>query len=421
MQRRAGVLVFLALRPLDVSHPARGQLKALLKLPHAHYLRLGALDDAAITAIAAQRLALSATELSEPVAGFICERAGGNPLFAEELAAILAEQGLIEDDARLRFAANLLPATLQGLLLARIDRLTPDEQVALKIAAVIGQTFHHTILRFVYERLIPQQASAVVQILRSLAAKDFTWLEAPAPDLTYRFRHALIQEAAYESLLYEQRRELHRAVVGWYEATFGASGSDIAAPKRANPLAPFAALLAYHYRSAEDAPNERRYTTMLGDQFYNISAFQEAATWFSRALDLISPDEPGSQTERGRLLGHLARTRFRLGDTPDAIRLFIESLAVAELCNDLTGASNACYELGVLAARQADLSGAQNYLERSLAFAHEAGDMGAQAQALNRLGAICMNQGDEAAALAYYQQAITLGRQQRQAIKLGAN
>jgi class 3 adenylate cyclase/tetratricopeptide (TPR) repeat protein len=421
MQRRAGVLVFLALRPFDAGHPVRGQLKALLTLPHAHYLRLGALDDAAITAIAAQRLALSATELSEPVAGFIRERAGGNPLFAEELAAILAEQGLIEDDARLRFAANLLPATLQGLLLARIDRLTPDEQVALKIAAVIGQTFGYTILRFVYERLIPQQASAVVQILRSLAAKDFTWLETPEPNLTYRFRHALIQEAAYESLLYEQRRELHRAVAGWYEATLGASGSDIIVPKRANPLAPYAALLAYHYRSAEDAPNELRYTTMLGDQLYNISAFQDAAACFSRALDLIPNTDSGPHIEHGRLLGHMARTRLRLGDTPDATRLFIESLAVAEVSGDLAGASNACYELGALAARQVDPLSAQNYLERSLALAQMAGDVGAQAQVLDRLGGICIDRGDEAAALMYYQQAIALGRQQRQAYSLGAN
>jgi tetratricopeptide (TPR) repeat protein len=214
---------------------------------------------------------------------------------------------------------------------------------------------------------------------------------------------------------------LHRAVAGWYEATLGASGSDIIVPKRANPLAPYAALLAYHYRSAEDAPNELRYTTMLGDQLYNISAFQDAAACFSRALDLIPNTDSGPHIEHGRLLGHMARTRLRLGDTPDATRLFIESLAVAEVSGDLAGASNACYELGALAARQVDPLSAQNYLERSLALAQMAGDVGAQAQVLDRLGGICIDRGDEAAALMYYQQAIALGRQQRQAYSLGAN
>ncbi len=414
-QRRAGLLFLLALRPFDAGHPARAQLKALLMLPHAQYLRLEVLDDGAITAVAAQRLGLLPAALSAAVAAFVRERAGGNPLFAEELAALLNEQGLIhrEDDTDLRLAANLLPATLHGLLLARIDRLTPDEQLTLKIAAVIGQTFGHTILQFVYERLIPQRAAALVQILRSLAAKDYTWLEVPEPDLTYRFRHALIQEAAYESLLYEQRRELHRAVAGWYEATFGASVGDIITHKRADPLAPYAALLAHHYHNAEDASNERHYTVMLGEQLYNISAFLDAAACFSRAQDLIPNTDSGPHIEHGRLLGHMARTRLRLGDTPNATRLFIESLATAELVGDHAGASNACYELGALAARQADLIGAQNYLERSLALAQMSGDVGAQAQALDRLGAICIDRGDEAGALTYYQQAIAFGQRRR--------
>jgi tetratricopeptide (TPR) repeat protein len=152
---------------------------------------------------------------------------------------------------------------------------------------------------------------------------------------------------------------------------------------------------------------------MLGEQRYTMSAFQDAVTCYTRALDLIPNTDSGMQAERGQLIGRLARAHLRLGDTPRAAQLFAESLAVAEGTGDLAGASSACYELGALAARQADLPIAQNYLERSLMLAQIAGDSGAQAQALDRLGAICIDRGDEAGALAYYQQAIALGRQRR--------
>src|SRR4029453_3054696 len=80
---------------------------------------------------------------------------------------------------------------------------------------------------------------------RALSAQDFTWLETPEPHLAYRFKHVLMQEVAYQSLLYSQRRELHRIVAGWYESSYGGAEFSVLssefsdAPAQNHALEPF--------------------------------------------------------------------------------------------------------------------------------------------------------------------------------------
>ena len=96
------------------------------------------------------------------------------------------------------------------MILARIDRLPPEQRLTLSIAAVIGPTFAYALLYPLRNQQAAIEEQALMQQLRSLAAHDFIWLETPAPQLTYQFKHVLTQEAAYQSLLYIQRRGIHR-------------------------------------------------------------------------------------------------------------------------------------------------------------------------------------------------------------------
>lgn len=315
------VLLALTLRPLEAEHPAIRTLAGLLSLPGVTRLTVSPLADDALPGLIAAHLGVAPGGLDPALVTLLRERAAGNPLFAEELLSALDERGLlVRDDGRialrgeLEAARSLLPDTLQGLLLSRIDRLAPAEQLTLKVAAVLGPVFSFRPLHYVRDRESAIEGPALHQQLRALAARDFTWLERPEPDLAYRFRHVLSQEAAYQTLLYAQRRALHRAAAEWYEAQ--------------SPEPP---LLAHHYRYAEDRERERHYARLAGVGAADRYANQEAVAFFTRALELTPPSDLAGRFD---LLQAREGVHDLVGDR-EAQRQAIEALgALAETMAD---------------------------------------------------------------------------------------
>jgi predicted ATPase len=424
----SAALLVVALRPVDAGHPSVGQLTQLLRMPGARRISLGGLSPGDTVALATTRLGVAPADLPAEIAELVRARAGGNPLFVEELITMLCDQGLIrieieaQDDLAHRRrcvvagdllqASQALPDTLLGLILARIDRLPREEQLTLKVGSVIGPTFEYLPLRHTRNQQVTINDSALKNQLRGLAAQDFLWLETPEPNLAYSFKHVLTQQAAYQSLLYAQRRELHRIIAGWYEHTFGSAelrvlSLELKMPQTQNSelrtqnlrLAPYVPLLAYHYRQAEDAERERYYVALLGEQMLNAGAFREATTCFERALALM----PHEQVARGRLLA-------QLGDSDKAEQLYQETLALVEAAGDQLATAQVYFELGSLAFHHAKHPQARDYLERSLALYRLAQDRLGERRALDRLGGIYIELGEEAKALDCYQQAIVLGR-----------
>jgi tetratricopeptide (TPR) repeat protein len=132
----------------------------------------------------------------------IASAAEGNPLFLEEMLAMVAEG---------RNGEPAIPPTIQALLAARLDRLGPDERTAVECAAVQGQEFRHDALA----KLVPETlAGRLGEIHQSLVRKD---LIRPAGEDTFRFKHLLLRDAAYEALPKEQRADLHERFAGWLE------------------------------------------------------------------------------------------------------------------------------------------------------------------------------------------------------------
>jgi predicted ATPase len=422
------VLLVVALRLLDAAHPSMRQLTELLRLPGARRISLGALSREDTVALVAYRLGVSLADLPDEIARLVRTRAGGNPLFIEELITMLCEQGLIRIEAKqedlekrrhcvisgdLDRASQTLPDTLLGLILARIDQLPREEQLTLKIGSVIGPTFEYGPLHYTRNQQVTIDDPALKNQLRTLAAQDFIWLESPEPALAYSFKHILTQQAAYQSLLYAQRRELHRLIASWYEHTFGGAGLSILSFELEQSeaqnleLTPYVPLLAYHYRQAEDAERERHYIARLGEQNFNAGAFEEALTCFERALALTPAHQ---QVRRGRLTAKLARTFLLLADSDKAEQLYQESLALVDAAGDQLETANIYYELGSLALRRDANSQAHDYLERSLGLYRSAQDRAGEGRALDRLGSIYTALGKENKALDCYQQAIALGR-----------
>ena len=199
-----------------------------------------------LSAVDAEGLAnhmLMADGLPPEVRQVILDRSEGNPFFLEEIVRALVDQGLLQRESnglRWRSGARLadldIPANVQALLAARIDRLAVDIRRTLQLAAVIGRSFYYRVLA-----MISQSAADLEGQLGTLQEADLIREASRLPEWEFIFRHALTQEAAYRTLLRQERRVFHQRVGRALEALF---------PDRLDEFAP---LLAMHFAEAGQA------------------------------------------------------------------------------------------------------------------------------------------------------------------------
>jgi class 3 adenylate cyclase/tetratricopeptide (TPR) repeat protein len=213
---------------------------------------------------------LEVEALPERLRDLILRKAEGNPFFVEEVIRMVMDRGLIVRQpggwaATAEIESVEIPDNLQGLLLARIDRLMDEAKRALRVASVIGRQFSVRVL---------EQVAALVQYLGALEASGLIRLAAAQPELEYLFRHALIQEAAYNSLVKQDRRGLHLAVGEALERLY---------PDRLDDLAP---VLGQHFYLAGDEGRALKYLTLAGDAAARVYANAEAALHYARALEI---------------------------------------------------------------------------------------------------------------------------------------
>jgi class 3 adenylate cyclase/predicted ATPase len=216
--------------------------------------------------------------LSREVVDGLTERTGGVPLFVEEVTRLLLERGG-------HGGIQAIPPTLQQSLTARLDRLGSAREVA-QIGAVIGRDFSYTLLRAV----TAMEDRPLQLALEQLAEADILLVQGLPPDAHYRFKHVLIQDAAYENLLKSRRQVLHRRVGEVLR-------DDFAATAAAEPE-----LLAHHFTVAGRSDAAVEYWQRAGDLAMVRSGHAEAIHHFSVALDLLSklgekPDRAAKELE----------------------------------------------------------------------------------------------------------------------------
>ena len=223
-----------ALAPLFVLLTARPEFRAPWGMrSHHSTISLAPLDRRQVRAMVGELAARHA--LPQQVVEDVWARSGGVPLFVEEVTRLLLERGE-------QGGIQAIPPTLQQSLTARLDRLGPAREVA-QIGAVIGRNFSYTLLRPVAGMdEAPLQAA-----LERLAESDLILVQGLPPDSNYRFKHAVIQDAAYENLLKSRRTVLHRRVAEVLLHNF----ADAAASERE--------VLAHHFTHAGlDEPERMR-------------------------------------------------------------------------------------------------------------------------------------------------------------------
>ena len=212
----------------------------------------------------------------------IVARTDGVPLFVEELTKTVLESGLLADAGdRYELSGPLpplaIPMTLHDSLMARLDRLAPVKEVA-QIGAVIGREFNHDLLAAVS----PLSDADVSSALDQLVTSELVFRRGAPPEATYAFKHALVQDAAYQSLLKSKRQQLHARIAAILEKRFPDVGE----------MQP--EVLARHLTDAGLSERAIPHWRRAGDLAAARSANVEAAAHLSKGLELIGtlPDSP---------------------------------------------------------------------------------------------------------------------------------
>jgi class 3 adenylate cyclase/tetratricopeptide (TPR) repeat protein len=286
-RERLPLLLVVATRPRSEGGTVEDELawvayRRLLRAPNIERLVLDRLPLAAVEALIAQRLETS--HVPEVLTRLVEEKAEGNPLFTEELTLALRDAGLVRvAGGRVELLSDIpdvlarrLPHTVHGAITSRIDRLSPTQQLTVKVASVIGRAFAVAILREVHP-LRQAVARTLAADLNEIERADLTVLDTPEPDLSYLFKHVIVQEAAYNLMLLSQRRQLHRSVAEWYER---AGGGDLA-------------LLAHHWRLAEVPAKAVHYLEQAGTEALREGAYAEAVRSFTALLEVDDADRGG--------------------------------------------------------------------------------------------------------------------------------
>jgi adenylate cyclase len=273
-------------------------------------------------------------QVSSDVNQRILDRSGGNPFFLEEL---LRSAGQASGQPSSR-----LPETIHEILLARLDALPPSARHALQLASVVGIEFTEAAV----SAAAGDGAHDTDQALRELQRAELVVARSDeGGERTLAFRHALIHEVAYRSLLVGDRRRLHGQIARWLEEQAevplgdGAPAREdtprdaVGLPSRpsegeARASVPYhhVAALARHYRESEDLEKARRYMQLAGQRAEALNAGWEAKEWYLSAAEAFA-DEPARRAE---MLEAAARQTYLVGMSGDATGLLLDAIGLYE-------------------------------------------------------------------------------------------
>ena len=255
----------------------------------------------------------------------IVARAGGNPFFIEESIRALADSGAISRDdkgdwiLRERAAALDVPATLHAVVAARIDRLPAVAKECIQLASVIGQRFGDRVLR-------SAGGDRLADAVDMLITADLVVEAAPGErrEGRYRFKHAVTQEVAYNTLLMRRRTELHRAVALAFEAVLGDEIRD------------FYPALAHHYLLGDVPGKAATYSWKAAQRAMNIHAHVEALRFAEQAVELF--EKQGDVDEAIEALFMIGRVRRYRGESDAGLAAYERGLILLEGTPDGGGA-----------------------------------------------------------------------------------
>ena len=381
--------------------------------------------------------------LPDSLRDLIAKNAEGNPFYVEELIKVLLDDGVIlrgserwqVDTSRL--SSLRIPSTLTAVLQARLDSLQPAERMILQRASVVGRMFWDQPVAIMSDDLASVMVSDRLGTLSQRELIHQHHKSAFDGAYQFAFKHAILRDVTYESVLKKDRRLYHLRVARWLEGATGRSGRT----------AEYYSVIATHYEQAGENEKAVEYLSHSAERSFQLAEFADAIEIVDHALGLIEGDsqldglrarllvqkgniysekgaysearqqlEPGLELARraadhqtvAKALGHLGRILNWLGEYPAAREYLREAFKIVRVRNDLPGQIFISRQLGNVAIVTGEHAAAVRYLGESLSLARSIDDLDSAAAALNSLGenAYAENKPDEA--LSFYEQAFEL-------------
>jgi class 3 adenylate cyclase/tetratricopeptide (TPR) repeat protein len=214
-------------------------------------------------------------DLPEEITRQILAKTDGVALFVEELTKTVLESGLLREEPTSyvfdgAFPELAIPSTLRDSLMERLDRLLPVKEIA-QTGACIGREFSHELLKTVMDMPERELQEGLVQLVDN----QLIFRRGIPPDITYTFKHALVQDAAYESLLRTQRKTIHVSIMATLEAGHRANLGEVVE------------LLAHHAQRGELWEQAVTYLRQAGAKSYARSALRESQAYYEQALGIL--------------------------------------------------------------------------------------------------------------------------------------
>lgn len=388
-------------------------------------IQLDPMPAPALLAIAAARL--GAHGMTEDAAAFLLDKAGGNPFFAEELALAMRALGTLEVAhglCRLGAArvlrSDTLPDSIEGILTARVDRLTPAQLHLAKLASAVGMRFDAHLLAELdaglddttaaddaHDAHDAQRCARIGAQLAELAALDLLAPDDEAPG-GYRFRHAIVRDVVYHLMLSAQRSRMHRWLALWYQRSHAAQ-PDAVLPIVAGHWTRVAADPA-----ADDATLARAIDLLhrAALQAFHAHALGEMARHLQDALSLLArrPDGDATvclETEFQSLLGYCLSTQRDYGDAA-VEQAYRRGYALAQQADLPRTLGFPLYGLFSFYASRAEYAPARRLATQMHALVDAGGDRALSAFAHQSSGIVAFLGGDARDALACFERSSAL-------------
>jgi tetratricopeptide (TPR) repeat protein len=341
--------------------------------------------------------ALPAEVLDEIVA-----KTDGVPLFIEELTKTVLESGLLREEAAAYLLASRLtpfaiPSTLEDSLMARLDRLAPVKEVA-QVGAAIGREFSLRLL----ECVAPIKGAGLADALRQLEAAELVFKRGAPSEATYVFKHALVQDAAYQSLLKSRRQVLHQRIAETLCSQFAERAED-------EP-----SLVAHHFTQAGMSDAAIEWWDRAGSQAMRRFANPEAVVSFTNALRLVPDLPPGAARDERELVLRLtvgpALLAARGYASIEVERNYREAATLADRLGDREAVFASTRGLWHYFYDRGELDQALTLAQRLMAVGELDGGAERMSLALRASGSTLMSKGDFADALDAFDRCLTEGK-----------
>ena len=310
---------------------------------------------------------LSSDRFPEELRSALMEKAEGVPLFIEEVTKALLDLGFIvrqDGNYRMAKAADelVIPETIQGVIMARLDRLGDDGKRTVQLASVIGRQFLARLL----ER-VAGLTGKLEGLLRELKASEIIYEQGLIPEPAYIFKHAVIQDVAYNSLLLQRRKELHRSV--------GAAIEELYRDR----LPEHYAELAYHFIRGEDWSKAMEYSGLAGDQSAQSFANGEAIDLYAQAISAASKLPLAAAGAVADLHAKRGAVLSAIGRHQEAFEEYTQAQDCASSAGDLKRECRFLLGLGWAQFNAHQIEAMLNTCQRSGALAAELGEVAMQA------------------------------------------